>query len=286
MRIKDIILTRTTGVGEKNKIITSQGRITAVRELGSKLVFADLYSDGQKLQLMTESPLSRGDIVEATGSLLPDKPTPTLKCTALKILQACQARNIFPSERTGLLDPHLRIQHRHLDLLLNGPTHEVFRTRHGLIRRLRERLWANDFIEVETPILSSSAGGAEAEPFITQREGGGERLYMRIAPELYLKRCILGGMERVFELGKVFRNEGVDRTHQPEFTMCELYWAYASLSAVKKLVSELVEAELDIKQPIRTVDVVAGLERELKVDLKGVVRLTDRKKVADALYPL
>ena len=243
------------------------GRLQGIRNLGPKLTFADLISDGHKVQVMTNGgTLSRGDIVQLEGVayLGKNENTPTIKTSNIKVLRDCERRDQFPSVKTGLSDPHLRVEKRHLDLAVNNSIN-LFKMRAQIIRHLRDTLHENGFTEVETPILSYEAGGALAEPFITcPHDGNGYNknpFYLRIAPELFLKKCIIGGMERIFEFGKVFRNEGVDSTHQPEFTSLEFYWAYTSLEEVMNFVQEKLLKNQFPK--IERKDVVEELEKHL-----------------------
>ena len=133
----------------------------------------------------------------------------------------------LPEKWHGLKDVEMRYRQRYVDLIVNPEVRRTFVLRSQIIKSVREILDGRDFLEVETPIMHSIAGGAAARPFITYHNALDMQLYMRIAPELYLKRLIVGGMERVYELGRVFRNEGIDIKHNPEFTMVEIYQAYA-----------------------------------------------------------
>lgn len=245
---------------EKSKtLVQVSGRVLGVRVLGSKLQFADLYSEGHQVQIITDdSQLMRGDIVQVEGVAQMQK-NPTIKNERLRVLQQCKDRNSLPSRKTGLSDAYLRMELRHVDLMYNSM--QVFQKRSEMIRRLRELLHENGFIEVETPILSKEAGGALAEPFRTKRDVDDVQLYMRIAPELFLKRCVIGGMERVFEIGKVFRNEGMDNTHQPEFTMCEFYWAYSELEQVIQFVLNYLKAVGLAFDDVKRVDLVEEVEK-------------------------
>ena len=137
-------------------------------------------------------------------------------------------------------DKEQRYRNRHLDLLLNKKVKNTFIQRTKIIRCIRTFLDEHKFLEVETPVLQPIYGGANARPFITHHNTLDQKLYMRIADELYLKRLIIGGLDRVYEIGKDFRNEGMDRNHNPEFTMLEFYWAYADYEDCMKLVESLI----------------------------------------------
>ena len=259
LRVKDF-LEHFSALEQSKKLVRVSGRVLGIREMGSRLKFADLYSDGHQVQVMLdgEELMMRGDIVQVDGVAQMQK-NATIKCEKLRVLQECTARDLLPSRKTGLSDPHLRVEMRHVDLLYNSMN--VFQTRSRIIKDLRERLHLEGFMEVETPILSKEAGGALAEPFVTRVSSNGEELFMRIAPELWLKRCIVGGMERVFEIGKVFRNEGVDKTHQPEFTMCEFYGAYTELEQVMQFVTDYISTNVMRLESVDRVDIVEEVER-------------------------
>jgi lysyl-tRNA synthetase, class II len=157
----------------------------------------------------------------------------------------------LPDKWYGLKDQELRLRQREVDFLFNRKAEEIIRLRSKIIGWLRQRLQRDGFLEVETPILQSLAGGAAAMPFKTHHNALGRDLYLRIAPELYLKRLLVSGFEMVFEIGRNFRNEGVDREHNPEFTMCELYWCLADYEDLmiytEKILGQLV-ASLKLSQ--------------------------------------
>jgi len=129
----------------------------------------------------------------------------------------------LPEKWHGVKDPEVRYRQRYLDLIIDDDSRERFRKRADIIKAIRELLWSKGFVEVETPILQPIPSGASAKPFVTHHNALDIDLYLRIAPELYLKRLVVGGVHKVFELGKNFRNEGIDQNHNPEFTMLELY---------------------------------------------------------------
>jgi lysyl-tRNA synthetase class 2 len=192
-----------------------------------------------------------------------------------------------------VLNKDTRYRQRYLDLIINNPVHNIFRTRNKILDFLRNFLRAEDFTEVETPMMNMIAGGATARPFETFHNDLDMKLFMRIAPELYLKMLIVGGMDRVFEIGKQFRNESIDLTHNPEFTTCEFYWAYADyydlMNFTERLLSEMVMSihgkykiayhpkddesdpdkvyEIDFTPPFRRIKMMEGLEEALSVTL-------------------
>jgi lysyl-tRNA synthetase class 2 len=147
----------------------------------------------------------------------------------------------LPDKHKGLTDPEARIRQRYLDLIVNPRTRALAHARAAVMASLREGLGSRGYLEVETPVLTARHGGANARPFITHGNAYGSRLYLRIAVELYLKRLIIGGIEQVYEIGRIFRNEGVDATHNPEFTMLEAYQAYGDYDTMAELTRSLVQ---------------------------------------------
>ena len=222
------------------------GRVMARRGHG-KLVFLDLVDRSGRLQLLVEEgragpvDLDLGDIVGATGK--PAKTRrgePSLAVDELQLLG--KNRSPLPDTFHGVTDVEQRYRRRYLDLLMNEATRADFQTRTRMVTAIRRYLDSNGFLEVETPILQPRYGGAFADPFVTHSNALDADLYLRIATELYLKRLIVGGLERVYELGKDFRNEGLSYKHQPEFTMVEWYEAYADYRDTMVRIEELIPA--------------------------------------------
>ena len=226
------------------------GRIMARRDMG-KSHFADLRDVTGRLQIYLNAKelgaevmqlfdlLDLGDFVGVEGTCFLTKTgEPTLKVHKLDLL--AKSLRPLPEKWHGLQDVEARYRQRYLDLISNEASRMAFERRISIVREIRHFLEARGFVEVETPMLQAIAGGAAAEPFRTHHNALGIDLYLRIAPELYLKRLLVGGFEKVFELNRNFRNEGISRRHNPEFTMLEAYWAYADFNKMANLVEDMV----------------------------------------------
>jgi lysyl-tRNA synthetase class 2 len=182
-----------------------------------------------------------GDFIGLTGGMFKTKTGEwTLLASELKLL--CKAIRPLPEKFHGLKDPEKRYRQRYLDLVMNADVRDLFVKRSRIIQEVRNFFLERDFLEVETPMMQPIPGGAEAEPFKTHHNALGMDLYLRIAPELYLKRLVVGGFERVFEINRNFRNEGISTQHNPEFTMLEFYQAYATFSDLMELTEQLVSS--------------------------------------------
>jgi lysyl-tRNA synthetase class 2 len=180
-----------------------------------------------------------GDILGAEGTLFRTK-TDELSVRVGRLRLLAKSLRPLPDKWHGLADTELRYRRRYVDLIVNEHSREVFRLRTRALRYLRDYLDALDFMEVETPMMQPLAGGAAARPFITRHNALDQTMYLRIAPELYLKRLVVGGFERVYEINRNFRNEGLSTRHNPEFTMLELYWAYADYLQLMQLIEQLM----------------------------------------------
>ncbi|MFJ7074128.1 bifunctional lysylphosphatidylglycerol synthetase/lysine--tRNA ligase LysX [Streptomyces sp. NPDC098781] len=231
--------------------VTVAGRIMLVRDFGG-IVFAVLrdWSGDHQLALTRKdsgAALDRftadsdiGDLISATGLAgVSDKGEPTVFVTSWQLIGKCLRP--LPDKRRGLADPEVKVRMRYLDLVSSPAARETVRARSVAVQELRQGLLQRGYLEVETPVLQQIHGGANARPFTTHINAYDLDLYLRIAPELYLKRLCVGGMEKVFEMGRTFRNEGVDYKHNPEFTILEAYQAYADYEVMLDLVRELIQ---------------------------------------------
>ncbi len=226
------------------------GRLMACRRHG-KSVFADLHDASGRIQLFARldvlgeenfaafKDLDVGDIIGACGTVFRTR-TGEVTVQVQEFTLLAKALWPLPEKWHGLQDKELRYRQRYLDLIMNPSVRDTFRSRAKIVDAARRLLTERGFLEVETPVLQPVYGGAAARPFTTHHNALDMQLYMRIAPELYLKRLIVGGMERVFEIGRMFRNEGIDTRHNPEFTMLEAYQAYADVTDMMELVEALV----------------------------------------------
>jgi lysyl-tRNA synthetase, class II len=256
------------------------GRVMGRREMG-KLVFLDLVDRTGRIQLMCDTARTGdldvllGDVIGVSGKPAKSRRgEPSLAVDELTIL--ARNRSPLPDTFHGLTDVETRYRKRYLDLLMNAESRELVFLRAKVVTAIREYLDREGFVEVETPVLQPRYGGAFAHPFVTHSNELESDLYLRIATELYLKRLIVGGLERVYEIGKDFRNEGVSYKHQPEFTMLEWYEAYADFHDTMDRIEEMLEHvamqalgttvtqfrghEVDLKRPWRRVGFVESLE--------------------------
>ncbi|MEW6032446.1 MAG: lysine--tRNA ligase [Bacillota bacterium] len=265
--------------------VSLAGRLVAVRRHG-KASFFDIADESGRLQVYIRADktgedvlrvfdlLDLGDIVGVRGPLFRTRTgEDTVELRSLTVL--AKALRPLPEKFHGLRDVDTRYRLRYLDLIANPAVRRVFDARSRTIRAIREFLDARGFTEVETPVLSPLAGGANARPFVSHHNAQDMRVYLRIAPELYLKRLVVGGFEKVYELGRVFRNEGISTKHNPEYTLLEVYQAYADYTDMMDLTEELVS------------HVAASVLGELKITFQGrtvdLTRPWPRLKMADAL---
>ena len=240
----------------EEETVAVTGRVKSIRGQGAKLIFIDLEAEGAKVQLMCtasdykggnfediHSSVRRGDIVGAEGKPGRSK-NGELSVRPEIVVSLSYCLHMLPKTdgEKNVLNKDTRYRQRYLDLIMNNHVKKIFRTRNQIIDYLRTYLRNLDFVEVETPMMNMIPGGATARPFETYHNDLQMKLYMRIAPELYLKMLVIGGMERVFEVGKQFRNEGIDMTHNPEFTTCEFYWAYADYNDLMKFTEDFLSS--------------------------------------------
>ena len=238
--------------GKAGEKVRTAGRITAIRGHG-KTAFMDIQDSSGKIQVYFKEEhlgagsyallehLDIGDIIGVEGSLFTTRAGElTILVDEFSILS--KALRPLPEKWHGLKDTELRFRRRYLDLISAKETLATFLVRSRIIKSMRRFLEERSFVEVETPMMQPIAGGAAARPFITHHQALGLDLYLRIAPELYLKRLLVGGMEKVYEINRNFRNEGISSRHNPEFTMLELYQAYADYEDMMELTEELIYA--------------------------------------------
>ena len=241
---------------------TVAGRIVLDRDMG-RLRFLVVRDRGGDLQLVVEpahvSPatagvlpeLELGDLVGATGEVGTTK-RGELSIFVEELVLLSKALRPLPEKWHGLRDPDLQQRRRDLHLIADPGARRIATARAAVLRAIRRELDARGFLEVETPVLQPTPGGALARPFVTHHRALDVDLYLRIALELYLKRLLVGGLERVYEIGRIFRNEGIDRQHNPEFTMLELYQAYGDYTTMMELVQELIRAAaLEVRGTLR-----------------------------------
>lgn len=277
----------------ENTSVQLAGRLMAIRGHG-KATFADLQDASGQLQihlrqdllgqeqyeLLTE--LDLGDIVGVGGRVFRTR-RGEISVEAARLWLLGKALRPLPEKWHGLKDVDLRYRQRYLDLIVNPEVRRTFETRSRIISTLRRLLEERGFLEVETPMMHPLPGGAAAHPFVTHHNALEMTLYLRIAPELYLKRLIAGGMERVFEIGRVFRNEGISTRHNPEFTMLEIYQAYADYADMMDLTEtllvqvasnvygtlkfEFLGHEIDLTPPWRRLSMVDALKESTGVDV-------------------
>ncbi|MFY9616414.1 MAG: lysine--tRNA ligase [Candidatus Dormiibacterota bacterium] len=232
--------------------VSVAGRVTRHRSQG-KVAFADVVDGSGKLQIYARldalgeagmrlvNDLDLGDIVGASGEVFRTR-RGEVSLDVAELTLLTKALRPLPDKWHGLKDPEIRFRQRHVDLIVNPDARRLLKMRSRLIRHLHAYLDDRGFEEVETPVLHRLAGGAAARPFLTHHNALDLDLALRIALELHLKRLVVGGMERVYEIGRVFRNEGVDRRHNPEFTLLELYQAYTDLDGMMELTEAMLRA--------------------------------------------
>lgn len=285
------------------------GRVLAIRSHG-KSTFLDLYDSSGKIQVLLRKDkvgedlyallefLDIGDILGVSGDVIKTK-TGEITVEAESFVFLAKALQPFPEKWHGLREPELRYRFRYLDLLVNEKTRDIFSKRTKILQGIRNFLTERGYVEVDTPMMQVIPGGASARPFITHHNALDLDLYLRIAPELYLKRLLVGGMEKIFELGRCFRNEGISTRHNPEFTLLEVYQAYGDLEDMKRLTEDMLywlattilESEeleyrgykISLKPPFPSISLYELLKRETGIDWGGVRSVEEAKKLAMSL---
>lgn len=291
------------GEVKEQEVVSLAGRLMTRRDMG-KAAFFNIQDQSGAIQgyvKLAELPeldkqsfelLEIGDIVGIKGFVFKTrKGELSIHCQEFKIL--CKGLEPLPEKYHGLSDVELKYRYRHLDLIMNPKSREVFVTRSKIISEIRKFMDSRGFLEVETPVLQPIYGGASAYPFATHHRALDMKLFLKISPELYLKRLIVGGFEKVYEIGKNFRNEGIDRSHNPEFTMMEYYEAYTDynyqMQQFEELVAQVVFAikgthkityqgkELDFTPPWRRLRVYDGIKEYGDLDVE---KMSDQELLA------
>ena len=290
----------------EGKTVTLAGRLMSKRRMG-KVGFGDLADREGRIQIFAKKDilgdeeydrfkkLDIGDIIGATGEVFKTE-TGEISVRVAKIVLLSKSLQPLPEKFHGLSDTDLRYRQRYVDLIMNADVKDTFIKRSKIISAIRRYLDAQGFLEVETPVLVSNAGGAAARPFETHFNALDEEFKLRISLELYLKRLIVGGMERVYEIGRVFRNEGLDTRHNPEFTLMEMYQAYTDYHGMMDLTENLYRhvaqevlgttkivyngIEMDLGKPFERITMLDAVKKYAGVDFNEINSLEEARKVA------
>lgn len=237
-------------IADRNHVVTIAGRIMTRRLMG-KASFATIQDVGGRIQVYVKGELLEegdyesfkrwdiGDIIGVTGTVFKTNKG-ELSVRATKICLLTKSLRPLPDKWSGLTDQEVKYRQRYIDLIVNEDARNTFKIRSKVVATIRDFMNHRDFMEVETPMMHVIPGGATAKPFITHHNALDMSLYLRVAPELYLKRLVVGGFEKVFEVNRNFRNEGLSTRHNPEFTMLEFYWAYADFNDLMDMTEEMM----------------------------------------------
>lgn len=287
--------------------VSIAGRMLFKRVMG-KASFANLQDRDGRIQIYVSrndlgdeayadfKHLDIGDIIGVKGFPFRTR-TGEISVHAKELVLLSKSLEPLPEKFHGLQDTDIRYRQRYVDLIMNEDVRETFKKRSEIIKEIRRFLGERDFMEVETPMLVSNAGGAAARPFVTHYNALDEDVKLRISLELYLKRLIVGGLERVYEIGRVFRNEGVDTRHNPEFTLMELYQAYTDYNGMMDLTEAMFrdlaqkvcgsttitygDKQIDLGKPFRRLTMVEAIKEETGIDFDQVQTDEEAKKLAD-----
>ncbi len=279
------------------------GRVMLVRGHG-KAVFADLHDSSGKIQLYLKLDvlgqaqfevsrlIERGDIIGVKGPLFKTR-TGELTVKVEKLTVLAKALRPLPEKWHGLRDIEVRYRERYVDLIVNPKVKEIFLKRSRIITLIREFLNQKGYLEVETPMMQPIPGGAKAEPFATYHKALDTELFLRIAPELYLKRLLVGGFEKIYEITRSFRYEGLSTRHNPEFTMLEVYAAYGDYRVMMDLTESLInflgseissgDKSINLSPPWKRVDFITAIKEKVKIDFNEITTLEKSKKSAGEL---
>ncbi len=281
--VKKIIENEVDSLGEEGRVFQLAGRMMAINKMG-KASFVRFQDSGEQMQIFIQKDqvgeatyalfkkLDIGDFVGVTGPLFQTRTGEwTVLAKGFRLLS--KSVRPLPEKFHGIKDPEKRYRQRYLDLVMNEKTRDIFKKRSAIVAAMRRFFEAEGFMEVETPMMQPLPGGAEATPFKTWHNALGMTLFLRIAPELYLKRLVVGGFEKVFEINRNFRNEGVSTRHNPEFTMVEFYQAYATYEELMDLTEVMFESiatqvtgSATIEYQGETIDLSRGWKRISMID--------------------